>query len=131
METPTPTNQNTEPKIPQETMVTLQFPQLLKKLFKMYVVVFFSLVCTAFITVIISQLPSPYNVRIPFILTILLIGVISFITGTVAIIKCILSRKNLTYGEKIVGHGVSILTIVIPNIICYAIFYFVLIFNIF
>ncbi len=118
METPTPINQNTEPKIPQETIVTLQFPDILKSTFRMYLIIL------SLLTVVVIFLGSndPELLAIGGLAIFTVIG--SIITGAIGVVKCLRCKGTLTLGQKIVGWTVSLVTLtaVIPLIVIMGLF---------
>jgi len=121
MEPSTPQIQNSVPQTSQEAVLVLQFPEQIKGIFRMYIIVFLSLTV---ITVLLSKsahYTSPDNVAGLFIV----IALLSFVTGIISVIRCIRYRQNLSLGQKIIGWTASILTltIIIPILTCATISY--------
>lgn len=117
METATTPVRNSASQIPQETMVTLQFPEFLKSIYRVYTtsVVFLAVIIFFFV----GESPALDGLFGVFFFT----AFLSLITGLISIIKCILNRKVMTTGQKIVGWTVSIVTvtIVIPLLVLWAV----------
>jgi len=97
---------------PQETTVTLQFPEFLKSLYRVY------LTCVVLLPIIVVGFIGDNKDLDGFFGVFFFVGFLSFITGLISSFKCFRHRNEMAQGEKIIGWSLSIFTVtIIPPIL--------------